>query len=76
MRAILDSPNLGNLRRLDRKSDVMAALVPRDEQVVGEGADAVPELLTVEADAHLYRAKATRNAVCAGPWTAAAVGAA
>jgi diguanylate cyclase (GGDEF)-like protein len=38
---------------------------------VATGRDAVPELLTVEADAHLYRAKATRNAVCAGPWTAA-----
>lgn len=36
------------------------------------GEDAVPERLTVEADAHLYRAKATRNAVCAGPWTPAA----
>jgi diguanylate cyclase (GGDEF)-like protein len=40
------------------------------------GRDAVPERLTVEADAHLYRAKATRNAVCAGPWTPAPVGAA
>jgi diguanylate cyclase (GGDEF)-like protein len=40
------------------------------------GWDAVPERLTVEADAHLYRAKATRNAVCAGPRTAAPVGAA
>ena len=39
---------------------------------VAAGEDAVPERLTVEADAHLYRAKATRNAVCAGPWTAAA----
>lgn len=36
------------------------------------GEDAVPERLTVEADAHLYRAKATRNAVCGGPWTPAA----
>ena len=43
---------------------------------VASGQDAVPERLTVEADAHLYRAKATRNAVCAGPWTAAPVGAA
>jgi diguanylate cyclase (GGDEF)-like protein len=43
---------------------------------VASGRDAVPERLTVEADAHLYRAKATRNAVCAGPWTAAPVGAA
>jgi diguanylate cyclase (GGDEF)-like protein len=40
------------------------------------GRDAIPERLTVEADAHLYRAKATRNAVCAGPWTPAPVGAA
>lgn len=39
---------------------------------VAAGEDAVPERLTVEADAHLYRAKATRNAVCADPWTAAA----
>ena len=39
---------------------------------VAAGEDAVPERLTVEADAHLYRAKATRNAVCAGPWTPAA----
>ena len=38
---------------------------------VAWGRDAVPERLTVEADAHLYRAKATRNAVCAGPWTSA-----
>ena len=38
---------------------------------VATGREAVPELLTVEADAHLYRAKATRNAVCAGPWTPA-----
>ena len=37
---------------------------------VATGRDAVPELLTVEADAHLYRAKATRNAVCALPRTA------
>ena len=37
---------------------------------VASGWDAVPERLTVDADAHLYRAKATRNAVCAGPWTA------
>ncbi|WP_448611787.1 diguanylate cyclase [Geodermatophilus sp. URMC 60] len=36
---------------------------------VASGREAVPERLTVEADAHLYRAKATRNAVCAGPWT-------
>jgi diguanylate cyclase (GGDEF)-like protein len=43
---------------------------------VASGWDAVPERLTVDADAHLYRAKATRNAVCAGPWTAAPVGAA
>jgi diguanylate cyclase (GGDEF)-like protein len=43
---------------------------------VASGRDAVPERLTVEADAHLYRAKATRNAVCAGPWTPAPVGAA
>ncbi|SDN39245.1 diguanylate cyclase [Geodermatophilus sp. DSM 45219] len=41
---------------------------------VATGRDAVPELLTVEADAHLYRAKATRNAVCAGPWTPVPVG--
>jgi len=41
---------------------------------VAAGDDAVPEQLTVEADAHLYRAKATRNAVCAGPWTPAPVG--
>jgi diguanylate cyclase (GGDEF)-like protein len=38
---------------------------------VATGRDAVPELLTVEADAQLYRAKATRNAVCAGPWAPA-----
>lgn len=38
---------------------------------VATGRDAVPELLTAEADAHLYRAKATRNAVCAAPWTPA-----
>ena len=43
---------------------------------VASGWDAVPERLTVDADAHLYRAKATRNAVCAGPWTAAPAGAA
>ena len=43
---------------------------------VASGRDAVPERLTVEADAHLYRAKTTRNAVCAGPWTPAPVGAA
>jgi diguanylate cyclase (GGDEF)-like protein len=43
---------------------------------VASGADALPERLTVEADAHLYRAKATRNTVCAGPWTPAPVGAA
>jgi diguanylate cyclase (GGDEF)-like protein len=43
---------------------------------VASGWDAVPERLTVDADAHLCRAKATRNAVCAGPWTAAPVGAA
>ena len=43
---------------------------------VASGWDAVPERLTVDADAHLDRAKATRNAVCAGPWTAAPVGAA
>ena len=36
---------------------------------VATGRGAVPELLTVEADAHLYRAKATRNAVSAGPCT-------
>ena len=36
------------------------------------GEDAAPVRLTAEADAHLYRAKATRNAVCAGPWTPAA----
>ena len=41
---------------------------------VASGRDAVPERLTVEADAHLYRAKATRNAVCAGPWTPVPVG--
>jgi diguanylate cyclase (GGDEF)-like protein len=40
------------------------------------GQDALPERLTAEADAHLYRAKITRNAVCAGPWTPAPVGAA
>lgn len=40
---------------------------------VASGADALPERLTVEADARLYRAKATRNAVCAGPWTPAPV---
>jgi hypothetical protein len=34
----------------------------------------VPERLTVEADAQLYRAKATRNAVCAGPCTPVPVG--
>jgi diguanylate cyclase (GGDEF)-like protein len=38
---------------------------------VATGRDAVPELLTVEADAQLYRAKATRNTVCAGPWAPA-----
>ena len=36
---------------------------------VGSGQDAEPERLTAQADAHLYHAKATRNAVCAGPWT-------
>jgi diguanylate cyclase (GGDEF)-like protein len=36
---------------------------------VASGRDALPERLTVEADAHLYRAKASRNSVCAGPWT-------
>ncbi|MGY1683028.1 diguanylate cyclase [Geodermatophilus sp. SYSU D01176] len=41
---------------------------------VASGQDAVPERLTAEADAHLYRAKATRNAVCAGPWTPVPVG--
>ncbi|SDM00092.1 diguanylate cyclase (GGDEF) domain-containing protein [Geodermatophilus siccatus] len=38
------------------------------------GRDAVPERLTVGADARLHRAEATRNAVCAGPWTAAPSG--
>jgi diguanylate cyclase (GGDEF)-like protein len=42
---------------------------------VASGPDAVPERLTAEADAHLYRAKVTRNAVCTGPWTPAPVGA-
>ena len=41
---------------------------------VATGRDAVPELLTVEADAQLYRAKATRNAVRAGPCTPVPVG--
>ncbi|WNV76610.1 diguanylate cyclase [Geodermatophilus sp. DSM 44513] len=41
---------------------------------VARGDQAVPERLTAEADAHLYRAKATRNTVCAGPWTPAPVG--
>ncbi|MDP9430387.1 MAG: GGDEF domain-containing protein [Actinomycetota bacterium] len=36
---------------------------------VASGQDALPERLTAEADAHLYRAKATRNSVCAGPRT-------
>lgn len=36
---------------------------------VASGQDPLPERLTAEADAHLYRAKATRNSVCAGPRT-------
>ena len=41
---------------------------------VASGRDAAPEPLTAEADAHLYRAKATRNAVCPGPWHPLPVG--
>ena len=61
---------------LDQSGEGPGSLTLSLGVAVASGRDAVPERLTVEADAHLYRAKATRNAVCAGPWTAAPVGAA